>query len=409
MALRQQLGLGLLVGDFLRGKLVQHLRCIECDPVRRPTRRLVAVRLMDVVITPDSGRDDAESEQERDTTAAAMSAPRLFAHERLVNEVRHGGELRPRHVRLKPNAASHLDQVRADYTLSVTWVVGCRSLELAAMFGDVCVTYASAEGDREETLFGVQKIHPVTPSIAVGFAGSIDVGFRLVEDLQRTAWLGKYGRLPEVPDLVYGWADELRAGRYEEAVPPSPARNYGCKLLVLGVSQHASIGNLHDTFGFKLTFRDNVAVPTPIQWSGAIGSGGDVPRYVEALEQYGFKTVTEAVNAGPDRTVFASLMLSLIFTHALQERPSAGVSVQMLGAIITSEGILFGDNSILNDAVPSGSQMTDVPAMPPLARTRQELNALEARYASTDNRPGIATSTTNVFRGSRQPRVRHGG
>jgi Proteasome subunit len=134
------------------------------------------------------------------------------------------------------------------------------------MFGDVRVTYSSDAGDREEMLFGVRKIHPVTPSIAVGFAGSIDVGFRLVEDLQRTARAGKYGRLPEPSDLVSGWVDELHT-RYDTVAPPSAAREYGCELLVLGVSQHTSIGSLHDTSGFKLTFRDHPLEPEPIGWS----------------------------------------------------------------------------------------------------------------------------------------------
>jgi hypothetical protein len=286
----------------------------------------------------------------------------------------------------------------------VTWIVGCRSLELAAMFGDVRVTYSSDDGDREETRFGVRKIHPVTPSIAAGFAGSIDIGFRLVEDLHQTARLGKYGRMPEPADLVNGWADELRAGRYDDVAPPSDTREeYGCELLVLGVSQHATFGSLRSTSGFKLTFRDKVSVPEPIGWSGAIGSGSGVPRYVEALEEYGFKTLTDAVNVTHNRNFNASVMLSLIFTHALQQSPSTGVSQQLLGAIITAEGILLGDNSILNGAMPAGGPLTDIPAMPPLARSWTELLALEAMHAPSSNPPGIATSTAKVLHGEGQP------
>jgi 20S proteasome alpha/beta subunit len=61
----------------------------------------------------------------------------------------------------------------------VTWVIGMSGhLIGAVLVADVRVSFPSGQRDT------LRKIHPVAPNIAIGFAGSVAIGFDMVESLE---------------------------------------------------------------------------------------------------------------------------------------------------------------------------------------------------------------------------------
>jgi hypothetical protein len=69
----------------------------------------------------------------------------------------------------------------------MTWVIGMPGfLTRGVLVGDVRITLVDAETGRPVREFeGVRKIYPVAANMAMGFAGNIDAGLRMVGDL---AW-----------------------------------------------------------------------------------------------------------------------------------------------------------------------------------------------------------------------------
>jgi hypothetical protein len=113
----------------------------------------------------------------------------------------------------------------------MTWVIGASSIfDYGAMMSDVRVTFRDG---RERDL--VQKACPVGPYIVAGFAGSVKIGFQMLESLT------KFLVVP--PDAGSGawdpeWVAEhwkpIAAHTFASADPPEQAA--GCEILMVGVS-----------------------------------------------------------------------------------------------------------------------------------------------------------------------------
>ncbi len=72
---------------------------------------------------------------------------------------------------------------------------------------------------REEFRFGVQKLHEVVPSVWVGFAGSIAIGFAMVDALRGVGRsMVRAGGRPEPGEVVDRWRAEVETG-YDDRFP----------------------------------------------------------------------------------------------------------------------------------------------------------------------------------------------
>jgi hypothetical protein len=110
----------------------------------------------------------------------------------------------------------------------VTWVLGTGvAFGYGALIGDVRVTFA--DGTEVDAL---QKIHPVGRNLMAGFSGSVEVGFKMIDDLQRS-----FGNEQTI-DLLWhpsraAWIWRRRARRIF-ACAPKALRDCGCSLLLVG-------------------------------------------------------------------------------------------------------------------------------------------------------------------------------
>jgi hypothetical protein len=164
----------------------------------------------------------------------------------------------------------------------VTWIVGIPGLVFGAVgVGDVRITLQTATGSAPLESVGVQKFHAIAPFVALGFAGSIELGFRAVNDFR--------GYVGEVPDghmvypglITWHWARRVRYV-FNHRLSEEEKRG-GLELLVLGASPGAEAFPTH-THGYILRGPEFELEVIPAAKAGSIGSGSGVPSLVEELE-----------------------------------------------------------------------------------------------------------------------------
>jgi hypothetical protein len=172
----------------------------------------------------------------------------------------------------------------------MTWVIAHVNPLAAVMLSDIRI---SVEGDgrtREVTEFGVKKVHYVAPTVFVGFAGSIPLGFTLVDDLDLYLQ-DAYDPHVATSTLARNW---VRSRLPDLAQTEHPARHIPTQVLVAGMHlppveegvrrlPWGSGAVLHLPHGL-----DGKARVEPFGWDAggvSIGSGSDVPQYREMLSE----------------------------------------------------------------------------------------------------------------------------
>ena len=111
----------------------------------------------------------------------------------------------------------------------MTWVLGCGvPFGYGALISDTRVTFG--DGSHRDVL---QKIHAVAPGIMVGFAGSVSLGFRMVEDMQRNFALVPEGQYRDPRHVAFQW---WRRGRRLFAAAKPSEQALRCALILVGAT-----------------------------------------------------------------------------------------------------------------------------------------------------------------------------
>jgi hypothetical protein len=159
----------------------------------------------------------------------------------------------------------------------MTWVVGMPSwFGYSLGLSDICVTL----GDRS-TVDCLQKIYPVGRFVALGFSGSVQIGFAMVDrlaDLLVTA----PGEAWDTEIVAQWWPEQARLV-FDGF--PEKARNGKSSLMMLSV--HPNRDNGAFPLPFAHIFRSPNFNPIPIRTNDAasIGSGTQVDACRETLER----------------------------------------------------------------------------------------------------------------------------
>jgi hypothetical protein len=113
----------------------------------------------------------------------------------------------------------------------MTWVLGAAiPFGYGAIVSDVRVTW----GDGRIHHDVLQKVYPVGSMMTAAFAGSVEIGFELIADMQRCFALGP-GRSWFEPKVV-AWRWRRRARRMFEQAEPARQR-LGASLILVGMSR----------------------------------------------------------------------------------------------------------------------------------------------------------------------------
>lgn len=110
----------------------------------------------------------------------------------------------------------------------MTWIVGGPGFVSPFLAGDICVTFQHANG-RRDTLDCLQKIYPLGRNVLAGFAGSVDIGLRMLTMIARDPTVA-YLNLPR---LAVKWFPRFARRFFREA--PRSLQKLGCEILMVGI------------------------------------------------------------------------------------------------------------------------------------------------------------------------------
>ena len=251
----------------------------------------------------------------------------------------------------------------------MTWVVAASTIYgYGALYSDVQVTFR--DGTTRDLL---QKAYPVSNFIAAGFAGSVKIGFMLVQSLMDHLALpgealDKFAWDPII--AAVGWAPIAKAV-FQAAEPAEQA--LASRLLLVGVSPTETSG-----IGAKVYFT-RFASPDfapkimgrPIKVCG-IGTGAGVTEYKHSIKPL-FRLTSGILKAEIGRPGGWGNQLGHSISHTLGQNPRTGIS-RHLNIIIVERGQFRLGKTDQTIHYPDGTK-TEF-KMPAVARGYEEFLAL---------------------------------
>lgn len=160
----------------------------------------------------------------------------------------------------------------------MTWVVGTATpFGESILVSDVCVTWSN--GTYKDCL---QKIHKVGDDMLCGIAGSVRIGFAML-DILATQLPAKQSR--GIHFIVRDWIPSL--GRRIFAAAPPEERSLGFQLIIAAAHPTETLGEAPFPRTFVWTFSYLEFEPREATNENplGIGSGSVVPKYIDAVRE----------------------------------------------------------------------------------------------------------------------------
>jgi hypothetical protein len=207
----------------------------------------------------------------------------------------------------------------------MTWVIGAASLfGYGVMLSDVRVTFT--DGTTADIL---RKAQPVGPYIVAGFAGSVYIGYRLLQSLHDFLFI------PPVPQAdQQAWQPEWVAEHWSpiakkvfRSCPPWEQR-LGSQFLMVGVSPNQDMGTLQIPRVYIVRFTAPHFVPGFMRRGlnvAHIGSGARVKEYTRAFREH-FRYSSSSLRAENGGRNGWAQMLGSTVDMVTDEHPVSGVS-----------------------------------------------------------------------------------
>jgi hypothetical protein len=251
----------------------------------------------------------------------------------------------------------------------MTWVVGGSSLfGYGVMVSDVRVSWD--DGTEADLL---RKAYRVGPYLLAGFAGSVNIGFRLISDLQNFLLPPDNSASAWKPEWVAEhW--HLKAARIFAQAPPEEQTVHS-QLLIVGVSPNDHLGapEFPRVCLIKLEAPDFRPTYLPQGLSVChIGSGSDVAIYKETIAEF-FQMSSPTLQAATAGPAAWAQMLGNSIGRLVSDNPTDGISSHVHIQVCWLGGFLAGDNNVTR--VHPGGKRVEF-RMPHVASTQTEFVAL---------------------------------
>ncbi len=256
----------------------------------------------------------------------------------------------------------------------MTWVIGASSIfDYGAMMSDVRVTFS----DRSERDL-VQKAYPVGPYIVAGFAGSVRIGFQMLESLTKFLIVPPNAPQPGAwdPEWVAQHWKPIAFKIFETADALEQALH--CQILLVGVSNKIDPEVVANPRAVQMPHACIVRFSSPdfdpvIKNKRLsvdhIGSGGHVEHYTTMMQHH-FEFSSTVLKAEMGALGMWPKMLGSSIARLVAERPVEGVSPHV-HILVCRNGEIF---TMTNDETrfPAGGGEPIEFKMPDVARSYQE-------------------------------------
>jgi hypothetical protein len=254
----------------------------------------------------------------------------------------------------------------------VTWVCAASTIfGYGALYSDVQVTLRSGQ-----TKDLIQKAYPLGNFIAAGFAGSVQIGFRLLQSLSNFVALS-----PEESQIM-AWEPTFVSSSWATTAKsifdssPSEERDLGSRILMVGASPVETCGlgaKIYITRFASPDFRPGIM--SHARKICHIGSGAGVREYKQSLKQH-FRHVGGIHQAEVGEEGGWARQIGFSLSRALSHHPREGISRHLHILIVRRGGISVETND--ENIYPPG----DVPRieirMPTVAQGYEQFRAMTA-------------------------------
>jgi hypothetical protein len=218
-----------------------------------------------------------------------------------------------------------------------------------------------------DTLEGVQKVHVVGPSIVMGFAGSIRLGFACVRAYRHFVGIVPPKTGVEPNYMTWHWARWARWAWKHKL--PDEYKNQVSHLLIMGASPRADfIPGYPFSYGFILRSPNFQLERIPPLRARSIGSGANL--YVEKLDDVASDLVPlmEMDAMGPG----AGVVLGHSLSKAIEDATDQSVSTHLHICSVKRTSVEIRTNDV--ESIPPDPALSR--KMPPIARNWREYEEL---------------------------------
>lgn len=219
----------------------------------------------------------------------------------------------------------------------------------------------------------LQKAYPVANFMAGGFAGSVKIGFTLIQSLMDHLEIpAEYAHTHALDPIAASLSWEPIAQSIFAAAEASE-RKLESRILLVGTSPFESQG-----FGAKVYFVRFTSPSFKPQFMSraikicSIGTGAAVREYKHSIKPL-FRLTSGLLKAEIGRPGGWGNDLGYAISHTLGQNPRAGISRQLNTILVSREGFLFGNTSTTIHH-PDGSKVEH--KMPALARSYSQFLAM---------------------------------
>jgi hypothetical protein len=222
----------------------------------------------------------------------------------------------------------------------MTWIIGGNTLfGYSYAISDIRVSWGFRELDC------LQKFHLMGNYIAAGFAGSVSLGFKMLDDLK--AYLGEpCGELVWVPEYVAN--DWSRHAKYIFKNASFQEKEAGCQILMIAASPERNdktVGGTN-THVIKFTcpdFEPYFAKQTEVI---SIGSGSVIEKFKDALGKINNMSIEHAQVQKLNEHGLASYSMIRI-SEILKEYPQSGISKHIQVFTVSNSKFGMGNNDMV--------------------------------------------------------------
>jgi hypothetical protein len=245
----------------------------------------------------------------------------------------------------------------------MTWIVGAAATTgYAVGVSDIRVSFGNGQ-----ELDCLQKIYPMARFVVAGFAGSVEIGFRMLDGLAYQL-RGAPDNQAFFPQDVADCFSPLAKDIFEEA--PAESKDLGSHIILLGVHPTEDLGipgwarcSVH-----VLKSPDFAPESSAIGRVVSIGSGSQIDAYKETLARLSadplslIKMDTAGIGA-------SSLILSMVIQKTVERNPVQGISRHAHICVLTRGSVKIQPND--EDVYPPSGEKMEF-RMPPVASSWDE-------------------------------------